>query len=225
MKLVEPVDRAREQKAANFVARVVEDERAPIRVLAFLRIAVLVERRSVEARKRVIVFREVSGHPVEQNADTERVKLGDEGAQVVGIAVAARRREVARALVAPRVVERMLGYGQELDVREAELAHVPPKPVPELAVIQELAVGTLAPRAQVHLVYRERLAMPITRCARLQPLAVRPYELRNPRGQGGIRRSVLEHGRIGIRLDAQLAAIAVANLEPIELVGAELRHE
>jgi hypothetical protein len=45
----------------------------------------------------------------------------DEVAQVVGAAEAARRRVVARDLIAPRAAERVLGQRQELDVGVAGL--------------------------------------------------------------------------------------------------------
>ena len=139
MEVLEPTDRARQQEALHLVPRVVEHERVPVGVLAFLRIGVLVQRGAVEARERVVVLREVTGDPVEQHADALPVQLGDELAQLVGRAVPARRREVARALIAPRVVERMLRDRQQLDVREAEILDVRGELARELAIAQEIA--------------------------------------------------------------------------------------
>ena len=61
--LLEPEERVRQQEVADLVAAVVEDERAPVLVLALPRIGVLVERRAVEAREAVLVLRESARAP------------------------------------------------------------------------------------------------------------------------------------------------------------------
>ena len=53
MKVLEPAHRAREQKTLHLMARVVEYQRVPVGMLAFLPVAVLVEGRAVETRQRV----------------------------------------------------------------------------------------------------------------------------------------------------------------------------
>jgi hypothetical protein len=88
------------------------------------RVAVLVEVRAVEEAGAVLVGREVDGHPVEEDADAGVMQPLDEDHQVLRRTVAARRREVAGRLVAPRAVERMLHDGEELDVREPHLRRV-----------------------------------------------------------------------------------------------------
>ena len=90
------------EEVADLVAAVVEDERAPVRVLALARVLVLVERGAVEARQRPVVAREVRRHPVEDHADARAGAAVDERAEVVGRAEARGRREVAGDLVAPR---------------------------------------------------------------------------------------------------------------------------
>ena len=76
--LLEPEERVAQQEAADLVAPVVEDQRAPVQVLALARVLVLVERGAVEAREAVRVLREVAGHPVEQHADARLVAGVDE---------------------------------------------------------------------------------------------------------------------------------------------------
>ncbi len=101
------------------MAAVVEDERAPVLVLAHARVLVFVERGAVEADQAVAVLREVPGHPVEDHADAGLVAGVDEELEVLGRAEAARRREEPRHLVAPRPGERVLHHRQQLDVGEA----------------------------------------------------------------------------------------------------------
>ena len=109
-------------------------KRAPVGVLAEPRVGVLVQVGAVELRQRPRVLREVRGHPVDDDADAGLMQRVDEEAEVVGGAEPRRRREVRRHLVTPRAAERMLGDRQELDVGEAEIAHVGDEFVGELPV-------------------------------------------------------------------------------------------
>src|SRR6187200_1589181 len=113
-------------------------------MLALLRIAVFVERSPIEARERMAVLREMPRDPVEQHANAELMQLRHELAELVRQAVAPRRREVARALIAPGLVERVLRDRQELHVRKAEVRDVGSELTRDLAVVQELA-GRAAP--------------------------------------------------------------------------------
>ena len=67
--LLQPEERVREQEVADLVAAVVEDERAPVAMLALPRIGVLEERRAVEPREPVRVLGKMARHPVEDDAD------------------------------------------------------------------------------------------------------------------------------------------------------------
>ena len=116
----QPVQGAREQEVAHLVAAEVEDECAPVGMLAAARILVLVQGRAVEAGQRPVVLREVRRHPVEDHADPGLVHPVDEGAEVVGRAEPRGRGEIAGHLVAPRRRIGMLHHRQQLDMREAE---------------------------------------------------------------------------------------------------------
>ena len=89
MVLLEPEQRVRQQEVADFVPAVVEDQRAPVLVLALPRILVLVQRRAVEAREAVLVLRKMAGHPVEDDADAGLVAGVDEQLEVLRRAEAA----------------------------------------------------------------------------------------------------------------------------------------
>ena len=122
VELVDPVQGVGDEEVADLGAAVVEDERAPVGVLALAGVGVLVQRGAVEAGEGEVVLREVGRDPVEDDADAALVELVDEPAEAVGVAVAGRRREVARHLVAPRPAEGVLHHRQQLDVGEAEVA-------------------------------------------------------------------------------------------------------
>jgi hypothetical protein len=136
VELLEPEQRVRDQEIAYLAAAEVEYVGAPIELLAAARVAVLVQRGAVEAAERELVLREVRGHPVDDDADAGVVQRVDEVAEVVRVAEAGRRRVVRRHLVSPRPAERVLGDGQELDVREPARGDVVDELLGELAVRQ-----------------------------------------------------------------------------------------
>ena len=169
VELLEPVQRVRDEEVAHLVAAVVEDQGAPVLMLAAPRIRVLVERLAVEAGQSERVLREVPRHPVDDDADAGLVQPVDQVAQVVRLAEAVRGGVVAADLVAPGSAERVLGDRHELDVREAGLGDVPDQLVRDLAVAE-----ARPPRAQVQLVDAQRLRDGVRRGAAGHPGAVAP---------------------------------------------------
>ena len=99
--LAHPEQGVGDEEVAHLVAPVVEDERAPVGVLAAARVGVLVERGAVEARERELVAREVRRHPVEDHAEAVAVQAVDELAEVVGRAEARRRARSSRSPGSP----------------------------------------------------------------------------------------------------------------------------
>ena len=155
--LLQPEQRVRNQERAHFVAAVVEDQRAPVAMLALARVGVLVERRAVEVGQPVRVLREVRRHPIDDHADARLVAAVDEVHEIVGRAEARGGREVADHLVAPRSGERMLHDGQQFDVRVAHLLHVLHQLDGQLAIGQRsVPCGPRSQRFQVHFVDRHR---------------------------------------------------------------------
>ena len=88
VELVEPVEGVGDEEVADLVAAVVEDERAPVGVLALAGVGVLVQRGAVEAGQRPVVAGEVGRHPVDDDADAPLVEVVDEEPEVVGRAEA-----------------------------------------------------------------------------------------------------------------------------------------
>ncbi len=155
---LEPRDRAGHEECPHLRPPVVEDRRAPVRVEPLARIGVLVEVGAVEAGQPVGVHREVRGHPVHDHPDAALVEPIDHRHQAGGSAVARRRREVARGLVAPRAVERVLHHREQLDVGEPVGRGVVGERVGQLLVAREAAPwrDVAAPRPEVDLVDRHR---------------------------------------------------------------------
>ena len=129
-----------EQEGPDFVAAVVENQRAPVLVLALARIGMLVDVRAVKVRQPVPVLRKMRGHPVENDADPLLVAAVHEVLEIVRGPVTGGDGVIPDGLVAPRPVERMLGNRHHLDVRVAQLLHVREQLVRQLAVRQPAAV-------------------------------------------------------------------------------------
>src|SRR3954451_15559439 len=119
-------------------------------------IGVLEEMRAVEIGEAVLVRGEMRRHPVEDYADIRLMQLVDQILEVLRRAVAARRREIAGALIAPRPIERMLHDRQQLDVREIHLLHVVDERLGDVAVTERLIVVRATPGAEVDFVDRHR---------------------------------------------------------------------
>src|SRR6266540_3187884 len=98
---VEPEERAVEQEVRDLVASVVEDERAPVGMLALPRVGVLIEVGAIEVAEPVRIAREVRRHPVEDDPDAATVEMVHEGHELPRAAVATRGGEVADGLIAP----------------------------------------------------------------------------------------------------------------------------
>src|SRR2546423_5648404 len=105
--LAEPEEGVGDEEISDLVAPVVEDERAPVGVLAEARVCVLVECGAVEAPQGPRVFREVRGNPVHDDAYPASVKIINQETEVVGVAVARGGRVVVRDLVAPGATVRV----------------------------------------------------------------------------------------------------------------------
>ena len=223
--LVEPEARTRGEERAHFVPAVVEDRARPVRVMALARIGVLVEVRAVEETEPVLVPGEVRRHPVEDDADARLVKRIDEVHEVLGRAVARRGREVARALVAPGAVKRMLHDRQQLDVREAHALAVLGELRREIAVAQNLrwVIRRAAPGTEMHLVDRPWRIERVAVLAVGHPGAVVPFERQVPDHGAGARR-LFGAKRVRIGLVYLVTGMARNDMKFVHAAGLRLRH-
>ena len=94
-----------EQEVPDLVAAVVEDERAPVLVLALPRILVLEERRAVEPREAVRVLREVPGTQSSSTPMPARWHASTNALKSSGRAEAAGRRVERRSPGSPTIRE------------------------------------------------------------------------------------------------------------------------
>ena len=217
----QPEQRAARQEVANLVAAVVEDQRVPVAMFAEARIGVFVQRGAVESREAVCVARKMRGHPVEQHADTALVQVIDEPAKVVGRAEAARRREVAQRLIAPRAVERMFGDRHQFDVSESQRLRVVGESRRQRSIVEKVAVVGALPRAQMNLVDRNRRLR--AGCCRVACASHAASSQRCDEGAvttDAVSGRMLELARVWIGLQSNGAAVAIADFEFVAGAGA-----
>ena len=123
----------------------------------------------------------------------------DEIHEILRRAVARGRREVAGRLVAPRAVERMLGDRHQLDVREALLAARSRRAARRFRDNVGSRLPLAAPRAEMHLVDRDRRVERVAGAARRHPRVVAPIVVERPRARGRRRRRLGEQcERVGL---------------------------
>ena len=211
---VEPEKRVADQEVFHLAAAVVENECAPVLMLAEAGILVLVERAAVVAREAVGVLREMPGHPIENHADAGLVTAVHEIPKLVGISEAARRRVVVHHLIAPGAVERMLHHRHQLDVGESHFLHIRDESVAEFAVAEEAVaiLGDPLPRPDVDLVDAHRAVVLVDARAAVHPVLVTPLVAAEVENHAAGLRSMLGEERVGIGLQKHIAVLA-ANLE------------
>ncbi|MNL03749.1 hypothetical protein D3C87_1242970 [compost metagenome] len=181
MKMLEPVQRRRQHVAVDFGTPEVVDQRVPILVKAFLRVAVLVQRGAVELRQAVGVGGKMRRHPIEDHTDFRLVAGVDERCKLIARAVAGTGGELRQQLVTPRTTERVLHDRHQFDVGEAEFFDIRDQPLGQLgpgvlaghfAQIVQFAL----PGTGVQLVDRQRRTWAVTLATGLHPVLVLPVD-------------------------------------------------
>ena len=148
---VEPEQRVRQKEVPHLVATVVEDQGSPISMFAEPGVRMLIEIGAIKISQPMPVLRKVGWHPIEQHTHARLMAAIHKGTELFRGPEAARRREVADHLIAPRSVKGMLRQRHQLNVRVSHLLNIGNEPVGQLAVSQ-VAIVLLRhahPRAQV----------------------------------------------------------------------------
>jgi hypothetical protein len=113
-----------QQEVADFVAVVVEHQRAPLLVFALTGVSVFIKVGAIKERQTVTIFGEVTGHPVHNHPNTVLVALVNEIHEVFWCAIAGGAGIVPRHLIPPRAIKRMLCYRQQLNMSESQLLDI-----------------------------------------------------------------------------------------------------
>ena len=163
----------RDEKALHLRHCIVENERAPLRMLGHARVLALVEPRAVKAREPVRVLRKVRRDPVHDHADSGAVERVDKVHEVLRRAVAAGGGVVPGHLIAPGALVGVFRHGQQLHVRVVHLSAVVRQLVRDRAVPRQAGLRP-APGAEVHLVNAHRRAVHVACGAAAQIAPVVP---------------------------------------------------
>src|SRR5260221_13511666 len=137
MVAIEPEHRVRQEEVGHFPASVIIDQGAPVLMLSQPRVGMLVEMRAIEIDEPMGIAGEMSGHPVEQDANPLAVATVDEMAEILRRSHAARRRIERDRLIAPGAVERMLADGDQSKMSEPHVPDIGHKTVGKLALAQK----------------------------------------------------------------------------------------
>ncbi len=117
----------------------------------------------------------------------------------------------------------MLGHGHELHVREAHLPHVIDERLRDLAVAEHAPVLGAPPRAQVHLVDRDRRVEGEPVRAPGHPRRIVPFVFQRPHARRGARRALEEEGhRVGLVQNG--TALPAPDPELVGLAALDARH-
>jgi hypothetical protein len=124
-------------------------------------------------------------HPVENHADSQRMRAIDKAGEAVGIAKALAWREQADRLVAPGRIERMFRDGQQLDMGKAQISNIREQALREFIIGEEIAIFAALPGPEMNLIDRHRRPPRLGGFARAQKRGIVPDEIigaRNDRG-------------------------------------------
>ena len=119
----------------------------------------------------------------------------------------------------------MFGDRQQLDVTETGFLDVLHQLVRQFPIVQEFAFRPAPPRADMDLVDGHRLMQPVGLLAPFQPVGIAPGIDVRLGDDGGGAGTQLELLAVGIGLQHDRAAIAVADLELVQIARAHVGDE
>ena len=163
-----------DQKALYLGPGVIEHHRAPFLVLGAQRVLILITVGAVELVQPELVFREVGGYPVHNDADAGPMAFIHKCLEIRRRAVAAGGGEIARHLIAPAPVERIFHQGHQLHVGIAHVRQVGNKLPRKRPVVKGVPVRIGPPTARVHLINVHGTVQRVPCGSALLPCVIRP---------------------------------------------------
>ena len=147
MIFAKPKSSTRDQKTHNRGLAIIKNTGPPLLVLALSGIRVFITGCSIKTIKSKLIFRKMSGYPIKDNADSVLVHNINKFFKIIRGAITRCGREIARYLITPRTLKRMLGYGHQLDMGISHLLNVSRKLTRGGIIIERVAVLMPFPRA------------------------------------------------------------------------------
>ena len=171
-------------------------------------IGVLEQMSAIKISQPVFISREVRGHPIQDHGNSILVQVIHQIHEILGCAIAGSGSEIARSLISPRAVKRVLHDGHELDVGEVHALSVFGQARRDFT-IGEGAVIFLRnppPRTEMDFVDGNRRLQRVPGLPLLHPVLVRPLVFEIPYHRGGAGRLLMQHSE-GIRLIDQKSVV------------------
>ncbi len=124
MILLDPVDGIGNKEVGNLMLPVIKHLGAPVRMLPFPGVRILVQRLAVKIRQAVGISGEMSRNPVQNDADPLFVQVIHKIHKICGGSITGGRRIITCHLVAPGHVQGMLGDGHQLHMGVAHIFYI-----------------------------------------------------------------------------------------------------
>ena len=216
MILVRPEQSICNEEIRHSGTSIIVNQGSPVGMRSLPGILMLVYTGSVKSSQAVGIPRKMSRHPIKDHADSLLVHVIHEGHKIIRGAVTAGRRVIARYLVAPGSIQRMLHHRHQLHMGISHLLHIGCQLFGNLPVIIKfgacnrislLVHGNIFahPGAQMHLIDIHGLVLCIGLCPARHPLLILPLvtaDIPDNRSRVGAQLRVIG---IGIRLQHGLA--------------------
>ncbi len=199
----QPKQGVRDEEGPDFIPPIIEDQRAPLAMLALARISVFIERGPIEMSQAVGILWKMARYPIDNHAEAGLMAAVDEIHEILRRSKTRCGRVKARHLITPRAGKRMLHHGQQFQVRVAKMGGVIHQLLGQLAIAQVGIVGAAQPGAQMHFVNRNGLLQMILASAFLHPSLIVPLV-------GG---KIANHGS-GLRRNLGAESIGIGLLLP-----------
>jgi len=213
-----------DEEILHLVTAKIEDECAPVLMLAFARVLVFVESGAIETCERPVIAGEMGGNPIDDDADAGLVKGVDDELEILGWPVTTGGSVKAGHLVTPGWIKGVFGDGKEFDVGESHLLDVSDERFSEFTVAEGFAGRFFAPGADMDFVNAERRAKDVLLAATGEPVIIAPGEFLCVPDDGGVFGRGFEEDtvRIGVELDVPLAS---ANFVLVMCAFGDARYE
>ena len=164
-----------DQEVLHFRSAVIVNQRAPVWMGSLSRVKMLVQTRSVKRRKSEGIAREVCRYPVENNTNVVLVHRIHKIAEVIRRSVTCCRCIIARYLIPPGLVKRMLHHWHQFYMGVAELFHIRSQHRSDLTVVIKFtAIVRFFPGAKMHFINRNRRFVALCDTTLLHPVLILP---------------------------------------------------
>ena len=205
-----PEKRIGNQEVLYFRSSVIINQRAPVRMGSLSRIEMLVQTCSVKRRKSEGIAREVCRYPVENNTYIVLVHRIHKIAEVIRRSVTCCRCVIARYLITPGFIERMLHHRHQLNMGVAELFHVRSQHRSDFTVVIKFtAIIRLFPGAKMHFINRDRRFVTLCDATLFHPVFVLPLIFSKIKHNTRIVRTQLCCIRVRIRFQIRQTALCL----------------